>query len=85
VRPKGTPNADNNPVGGQPQSGIWFGKTDDLWRFGKPQGWGGVWRSTAVKAGSGPARSESGVAAYKLQATSYKLSLGAMPRAFILR
>ena len=48
---EGTPNADNNPVGGQPQSGIWFGKTDDLWRFGKPQGWGGPWRSTVVKAG----------------------------------
>jgi hypothetical protein len=48
---EGTPNQDNNPLGGQPQSGIWFGKTDDLWRFGKPQGWGGPWRATAVKAG----------------------------------
>lgn len=46
-----TPNGDNNPVGGQPQSGIWFGKTDDLWSFGKPKGWGGVWRGTAVRAG----------------------------------
>jgi hypothetical protein len=46
-----TPNGDNNPVGGQPQSGIWFGKTDDLWRFGKPKGWGGPWRAAAVKAG----------------------------------
>ncbi|MFC1537258.1 hypothetical protein ACFL4P_00355 [Gemmatimonadota bacterium] len=45
------------PVGGnllspQSQSGIWFGKTDDLWAFGKPQGWGGPWRKTAVAAGA---------------------------------
>jgi hypothetical protein len=46
-----TPNQDNNPLGGQPQSGIWFGKTDDLWRFGKPKGWGGPWRGARVKAG----------------------------------
>lgn len=46
-----TPNGDNNPVGGQPQSGVWFGKTDDLWNFGKPKGWGGPWRRTPVKAG----------------------------------
>jgi hypothetical protein len=47
-----TPNHDNNPVAGQPQSGIWFGKTDDLWQWGKPQGWGGVWRRAAVKKGA---------------------------------
>lgn len=46
-----TPNADNNAVAGQPQSGIWFGQTDDLWKWGKPQGWGGPWRKTAVRAG----------------------------------
>lgn len=46
-----TPNNDNNAVVGQPQSGIWFGKTDDLWSWGKPAGWGGPWRKTAVKAG----------------------------------
>ena len=46
-----TPNTDNNAVVGQPQSGIWFGKTDDLWQWGKPQGWGGPWRKTAVSAG----------------------------------
>ncbi|MBY0375255.1 MAG: hypothetical protein K2Q23_14765 [Bryobacteraceae bacterium] len=46
-----TPNADNNAVAGQPQSGIWFGQTDDLWKWGKPQGWGGPWRKTAVQAG----------------------------------
>ena len=36
---------------GQAQSGLWFGKTDDLWSFGKPQGWGAVWRRDAVEAG----------------------------------
>lgn len=46
-----SPNADNNSYAGQPQSGIWFGKTDDLWQWGKPAGWGGPWRRTAVKAG----------------------------------
>jgi hypothetical protein len=44
-----TPNRDNNPLGGQPQSGLWFGKTDDLWSWGKPQGWGGPWRKSRVK------------------------------------
>jgi hypothetical protein len=44
-----TPNHENNPLGGQPQSGIWFGKTDDLWGWGKPQGWGGPWRRTSVR------------------------------------
>lgn len=46
-----TPNGDSNPVGGQPQSGIWFGITDDLWSWGKPQGWGGVWRNQPVEKG----------------------------------
>jgi hypothetical protein len=46
-----SPNGDNNAVAGQPQSGIWFGKTDDLWSWGKPQGWGGPWRKDTVKAG----------------------------------
>jgi hypothetical protein len=46
-----TPNNDNNPIGGQPQSGIWFGKTDDLWSWGKPAGWGGPWRRSPVKKG----------------------------------
>lgn len=46
-----TPNDDNNPLAGQPQSNLWLGKTDDLWRFGKPQGWGGPWRRTPVRAG----------------------------------
>lgn len=44
-----TPNRDNNALSGQPQSGLWFGKTDDLWSWGKPAGWGGPWRRSAVK------------------------------------
>jgi hypothetical protein len=36
---------------GQPQSGLWFGGVDDLWSWGKPAGWGGVWRATQVAAG----------------------------------
>ena len=44
--------AGGNLLSPQPQSGIWFGKTDDLWSFGKPQGWGGPWRDTPVKAGT---------------------------------
>jgi len=39
------------PAAGEPQSGLWFGKTDDLWQFGKPAGWGGPWWKQAVKAG----------------------------------
>lgn len=34
----------------EPQSGIWMGKTDDLWQYGKPTGWGGPWWDTQVKA-----------------------------------
>lgn len=36
---------------GQPQSGLWWGSIDDLWSFGKPQGWGSVWFKDEVKAG----------------------------------
>lgn len=37
---------------GQPQSGLWFGNIDDLWKMtGKPSGWGGVWWDDEVKAG----------------------------------
>lgn len=46
-----TPNGDANAVVGQPQAGLWFGKTDDLWQFGKPQGWGGPWWEQEVEAG----------------------------------
>jgi hypothetical protein len=40
-----------NHLAGEPQSGLWFGKTDDLWSFGKPKGWGGVWWDEPVQAG----------------------------------
>ncbi len=46
-----SPNADNNAVAGQPSVGLHFGITDDLWHWGKPQGWGGPWRKQAVQAG----------------------------------
>lgn len=45
-----TPIGDSNPVAGQPQANLWFGKTDDLWQWGKPQGWGGPWWETEVEA-----------------------------------
>ncbi|CAN5916749.1 hypothetical protein BH11VER1_BH11VER1_22050 [soil metagenome] len=32
------------------KASLWFGKTDDLWRFGKPVGYGGPWISTQVTA-----------------------------------
>jgi hypothetical protein len=44
-------NNDRNPLSGQPQAGLWFGKTDDLWSFGKAVGSGGVWYQTPVNAG----------------------------------
>ena len=45
-----TPINDSNPFVGQPQANLWFGKTDDLWRFGgKPAGWGGPWWETPVE------------------------------------
>lgn len=39
---------DNNWVTGQSQAGFWLGATDDLWKFGKPQGWGGPWLTDDV-------------------------------------
>ena len=46
-----SPHHDANHLAGEPQSGLWFGKTDDLWRLGKPSGWGGVWWEDEVSAG----------------------------------
>ncbi|MCG3180166.1 MAG: hypothetical protein BIFFINMI_02523 [Phycisphaerae bacterium] len=46
-----TPIGDANAVVGQPQAGLWFGKSDDLWSWGKPSGWGAVWWKDLVKAG----------------------------------
>jgi hypothetical protein len=40
-----------NPFTGEPVSGMWFGKTDDLWQYGKPRGWGGPWWKQDVTAG----------------------------------
>jgi hypothetical protein len=41
----------HNYLVGEPQTNLWFGKTDDLWRFGKPQGWGAVWLDTPIEPG----------------------------------
>jgi hypothetical protein len=46
-----SPSGRANPLTGEPQSNLWFGKTDDLWNFGKPQGWGGPWWKDPVTAG----------------------------------
>ncbi len=39
-----------NPLGGQPQSNLWFGRMADLERFGAPAGWGGPWVDDPVEA-----------------------------------
>ncbi|HRE51605.1 MAG TPA: hypothetical protein PK339_09295 [Flavitalea sp.] len=31
-------------------AGLWFGNMEDLWKFGKPVGYGGPWKNTRVKA-----------------------------------
>ncbi|WP_198664439.1 hypothetical protein [Jiangella endophytica] len=46
-----SPSRGESPTTGEPQSGLWFGKTDDLWGFGKPAGWGGPWWLSEVRAG----------------------------------
>lgn len=46
-----TPINDENPHAGEPQSNLWFGKTDDLWNFGKPSGWGGPWFRDRAEGG----------------------------------
>ena len=35
---------------GQPQSNLWFGNIDELASWGKPAGWGAVWRDTEIKS-----------------------------------
>ena len=46
-----SPHGGANHLAGEPQSGLWFGKTDDLWQLGKPAGWGGVWWEDDLRAG----------------------------------
>lgn len=46
-----SPSGGLNPTTAEPQSGLWFGKTDDLWNFGNPAGWGGPWWESSVTAG----------------------------------
>ncbi len=45
-----SPSQGSNILCAEPQSGLWFGKTDDLWTCGKPTGWGGPWWDTPVAA-----------------------------------
>lgn len=45
-----SPRFDRYILAGEPQSGLWFGKPDDLWTWGRPQGWGGPWWETIVAA-----------------------------------
>jgi hypothetical protein len=33
---------------GQPQSGLLFQNIDDLWKYGKPSGWGAVWQKESI-------------------------------------
>lgn len=46
-----TPIWDTNLAVGDAESNLWFGKSDDLWNFGKPAGWGGPWWKDDVVAG----------------------------------
>ncbi len=46
-----SPHHGANHLAGEPQSGLYFGKTDDLWQFGKPAGWGGVWWEDEISSG----------------------------------
>ncbi|MBZ2196775.1 hypothetical protein [Occultella gossypii] len=46
-----SPSRGLSPTTAEPQSGLWMGKTDDLWSFGKPSGWGGPWWMAPVAAG----------------------------------
>ncbi len=45
-----SPSRGLSPTTAEPQSGLWFGKTDDLWGFGKASGWGGPWWMAEVRA-----------------------------------
>jgi len=40
-----------NWMTGVPQGGLDFLSQQELWSFGKPKGWGGVWNGTSVDAG----------------------------------
>ncbi len=44
-----SPILEKNIFVGQPQSNLWFGKTDDLWGFGPLKGWGGLWWDSDIK------------------------------------
>lgn len=44
--------ADKNVIRSEDgKAALWVGVVDDLWKFGKPRGFGGPWKDTPVKAG----------------------------------
>ncbi|MFP4053355.1 MAG: hypothetical protein ACLFV7_05770 [Phycisphaerae bacterium] len=45
-----TPAHGDNILAGESESGVWVGKTDDLWSFGPPAGYGGPWFEDDVEA-----------------------------------
>lgn len=45
-----SPSHGKNVLTAEPQSGLWMGKTDDLWHFGKAAGWGGPWWQEDIRA-----------------------------------
>ena len=47
-----TPTMDKGQLLGEAQANFWFGNIDELWNWGKPSGWGGVWWEDPVKAGA---------------------------------
>ena len=47
-----SPARGQNELCAEPHSGLWFGKTDDLWNYGKPSGWGGPWWEDDILAGA---------------------------------
>ncbi|PAW76606.1 MAG: hypothetical protein B9S32_14605 [Verrucomicrobia bacterium Tous-C9LFEB] len=40
-----------NVLCAEPQSAVWMGRTEDLWKLGKPTGWGGPWWEEPVQKG----------------------------------
>ncbi len=46
-----SPDSGENHLCAEPQSGLWMCRTDDIWKLGRPAGWGGPWWGAPVKAG----------------------------------
>lgn len=48
--PAAVGNSEHVRISSDGQAALWFGNTDDLWRFGQPAGTGGPWKDSAVTA-----------------------------------